>query len=415
MYEAMGWLALNLLSIIMLSFYSMMEMACVSFNRVRLHYYVSKGEKRALWLNYLLHHPSRLFGTTLIGVNVAMIFGSEFAREFHSAIGVNPDLAPLSQVIIVVIFGELAPMFAARGYPEHIAMMGIPLLYASAKIMKPILWGIGAISHLCNMLIGNKEKEGSIYLTQDELQKILEEQEGDQPYASHKQEFNAVSANIFSLRKKDASQVMTPLNHIPSIPSNSTVESTRKLFSKKNIDYLPIYHNDTRQIIGIAFPRDLIRVSDIKRVRDYAHAPWFISQHTKITQILKQFRHNNQEVAVILDKEGNAVGILDLDDIIEEIFEKSSESASHHYTPKRKMQLIIDRTFPGDLKVSDFNAQFNVLLQTDVDMTFSELMTDALGHDPEVGESIYIDPFELTVKETTLRGIKSITITTSTL
>ena len=60
--SAVYWLIFNLLSIIVLAFYSMLEMACVSFNKIRLQYYVSKGNKQAIWLNYLLQHPSRLFG-----------------------------------------------------------------------------------------------------------------------------------------------------------------------------------------------------------------------------------------------------------------------------------------------------------------------------------------------------------------
>lgn len=412
MHQIFLWLLLNILSIMILSFYSMMEMACVSFNRVRLHFYVSDGNKRAEWINYLLHHPSRLFGTTLIGVNIAMMFGSEFAREFHSAIGVNPDWAPLSQVVLVVIFGELAPMFAARSYPEQVAMLGAPYLYASAKIMKPFLWCMQAISEVCNWFVGGEEKTTQIYLTQEELQKILEEQEEDQPYAGSTNEFNAVSANIFNLRQKSAEQVMTALNHIPLIASNTTVNQTRTLFKRSHIDYLPIYHNDTRYIIGIAFPRDMIRASDNRRARDYARTPWFIGQNTKITQILKQFRHNNQEVAVVLDKEGHAIGVLDLDDVIEEIFGKFSDISSQKRFPRRKTRLIIDRTFPGDLKVSDFNSQFDVILDPNGQLTLSELMTEKLGHQPDIGESIYLNPFELTVKETTLRGIKSITIET---
>src|SRR5262245_63138653 len=113
----------------------MIEMASVLLNLVRLHYYVSKGEKRAVLFNELLNYPSRLFGTTLIMVNSATVFGSEFSREFHEAIGLSPDLAPLTQVLLVLIFGELSPMFAARTHSEHMALLGIPLLYASAKIL----------------------------------------------------------------------------------------------------------------------------------------------------------------------------------------------------------------------------------------------------------------------------------------
>ena len=101
----------------------MIEMACVSFNKVRLEYYVSKGKKRALWLSFLLHHPAYLFGTTLIGVNVALIIGSECARRFYAALGLNPDLAALTQILLVLIFAEISPMFAGRRYAEHVASL----------------------------------------------------------------------------------------------------------------------------------------------------------------------------------------------------------------------------------------------------------------------------------------------------
>ncbi len=133
-HSALLWLVFNLLSIVALSFYSMQEMACVSINKVRLKFYVSQGIKRAQWLEYLLHNPTRLFGTTLIGVSIATIISSECARQFHQAIGIDPDWAPLTQVFIVLIFGELAPMFAARIHSEHMALFRCPIVYASSKI-----------------------------------------------------------------------------------------------------------------------------------------------------------------------------------------------------------------------------------------------------------------------------------------
>src|ERR1700722_3738597 len=94
---AFSWFLLNILTIILLGFYSMQEMASVSFNRLRLQYYVSKGIKRAIWVQSLLQNPARLFGTTLISVNIAMFIGSECARRTYAALGLNPDWAPLTQ------------------------------------------------------------------------------------------------------------------------------------------------------------------------------------------------------------------------------------------------------------------------------------------------------------------------------
>ncbi len=409
--SALLWLFLNLASIVILGFYSMMEMACVSFNRVRLHYYVSKGQKRAILLNDLLHHSSRLFGTTLIMVNVAMFYSSEFAREFHIAVGLSPDLAPLSQVFIVLILGELAPMFAARSYSEHMAMIGVPILHASARILMPILWLLDHVTSFVSRIISGKNVNANIYLTQEELQKILEQHEEDQLYATDRKEFNAITSSIFNLRHKEVGQVMTPISKIPAIASNGTIEQARNLFKQTKVNYLPIYHNERTNIVGIVFPRELIRAVPGREMREYGRSPWFVTQHVKLNHILKQFRVNNQEVALILDRQGYTIGFITLDDVIEEVFGRSETSkASGISKIKNVKKIFIDRTFPSTMTVEEFYRQFKVLLDEDRKLTLVELMEKYLGYRPEGGESIYIDPFEISVKETSLHTIKTISV-----
>jgi len=402
--SAIWWLFFNLLSIGLLAFYSMMEMACVSFNKVRLHYYVHKGNKRAQWLNYLLHHPFRLFGTTLIGVNVSMFIGSECAREFHSAIGLNPDLAPLTQIALVVIFGELAPMFAARHYAEHVAMIGIPLVYASARLLKPALWIIGGITKAANLLVNGKSMQPSIFLSQEELQKILEET-SEPNLADNEQELNVITRNIFSLREKIAKDIQTSLEKIPRLPSNTTLLQMREEIKRTDADFVMIYYKDYSNIVGLAFPRDLIRLPENKRIRDSARAPWFVTENTPLTQILNQFQKNNQSVAVILDNKGLAKGFLTLDDLLEEIFGETDYKAE-----AEKSAFFMERTFPGGFTVGEFKKQFNISLNENLNMTLSELMETLLGRHAEEGDSIYIKPLELIAKETSLLGVTSIVV-----
>ena len=116
------FLGFTLLAVIIQGFFALFEMACVSFNKVRLQFFASQGKKKAIWLSELIQQPSRLFGTTLIGIAASLQIGSECARRFYEAIGFDPDWTPLSQLILVVIFGELVPMFTARRHPEQIAM-----------------------------------------------------------------------------------------------------------------------------------------------------------------------------------------------------------------------------------------------------------------------------------------------------
>jgi putative hemolysin len=399
---ALWWFLLDVFSIFFLGFYSMIEMACVSFNKVRLHYYVSQGNKRAKWLNELLQHPFRLFGTTLIGVNVAMIIGSEFSREFYRALGLNPDIAPLTQVALVVIFGELAPMFAARHFAENVAMRGVPLLYASSKLLTPILWLIGVITKLTNSLVqGNTH--GNIFLSQEELQTILEEH-GEGSIGTPSEEFNTITQNIFLLRHKDAKQCLNPLKKYPRLPSNSTISQMKSLLKRTNADFVPIYSLEVQNIVGIAFPRDLIRASNNRRVRDFARPPWFVTEQTPLTHILQQFQHNNQNVAVILDNLGKAKGLITLDDILAEIFDEGA------FKLKKVKTFIVDRNFSGTKLVGEFNKQFGVVLDTDESLTLAELMNKILGRQPQQGETALTNIFELTAVETSLLEVKSVNI-----
>lgn len=392
-------------------FFAMVEMACVSFNKVRLQYYVSRQNKRALWLSYLLHHPALLFGTTLIGVNTALVIGSECARRFYVALGLSPDWAPLTQIIIVLIFAELAPMFAGRRYAEHVAMLGIPILFFFSVILRPVIWLLDVICRAVNRLIGKPVAAG-IYLSREELQNVIEEREETISTEPTRQEFNTVVANIFALKNKTAKDLMQPITLVPLVPSFCTVGEMREIVRNKHVSFLPIFHRTPQNIVAIAYPRDLLRLSSNKRIKDSSRPPWFITETSSILHILKQFRRNNQSLAIVLNDKGLAIGVLTLDEIVDEIFGLTDKWMSYEEIIPRAYHIIVDRTFPSDMRLDEFNKQFNVYLSYQEAETLKELMALALGHPPAKGESVRIDQFELTVEEATLLGPTSILVRT---
>ena len=204
------WLGLNLSSIATLAFFSMSEMACVSLSKIRLQYYLSKGDKRAKALNYLLEDSSRLFGITLIGVNSAMTLGSECARQCLQSMGWNPDFAALPQVFLVVIFGELTPMFAARHFAEHVAMLSSRILYLFALMMNPFLIAISKLSRACDQFFLGNHPEHTFTLTQEEIQKMVEEQH-EETSEEGRAKINQISERIFHLNKTELTDLMTPV------------------------------------------------------------------------------------------------------------------------------------------------------------------------------------------------------------
>lgn len=406
--SALFWLLLTVFCIIAEAFYTSLEMAIVSFNKVRLQYYVSKGNQRARWISWLLQHPSRLFGTTLLGTNIAMQLGSECSRHFYAALDLVPGFAAFTQIILVLIFAELAPIFAARRYPESLSMAGSPLVYLSAKCLAPVIWAISAIARLVNRLVGGSEMKNEVFISRDELEMILETRDHEALSASDTEELNLLARNIFTLRDKTAINAMVPLSNIHGLPSNGTIGHMRQILATTQEPFIPVFHRDPTNIVGIAYARDLLKIPDSQRVRDHARSPWFITFETGLMQILQQFRSNQQTVAVVLNDQGRAVGLLTLDDVVEEIFPQIG-MPSKRIAPGTVM---IDKVFSGELTVSEFNKQFSVDFDAPQEHTFAQLLEEGLGHHPEIGESIIIGRFQLIVEESSLLDIRKVRIRT---
>lgn len=398
------FLFLTIICLIIQAFYAMMEMACVSFNKVRLQYYVSIGNRRAKWLSYLLNHPAQLFGTVLILITTSLFVGSEASRRFYEALGYSPEWAIITQVVVVLIFAEISPLIAARRYAEHVVMLGMPILYFSSVLLYPLTFLFDLLVKTTNRLL-NAPPTTSYFLTRDELQKILEEHEETEP-----EEFQKLVSNIFSLRNKTAKELMLDITKVHMIPSNSTVADTRQLLMKTYVPYLPIYHREMQNIIAIVYPRDLIRIPEESRVRDEARPPWFITEDNSILHILRQFRRNNQSMAVVLNSAGLAVGILTLDSIIDEIFHLEDDWDPFADVEPHIHDVLVEKSFSGDMLITDFNKQFHAHLPSAPGETLEELVMSALGHPPVKGEMVRIDEFEITVEETSLLGIKTVSI-----
>ncbi len=401
------YLFMTLLCVAIQGIFAMLEMACVSFNKVRLQYYVSQNHIRAKWLSYLIKRPTLLFGVTLIGVNTALQVGSECSRRFYDALGLSPDLAPLSQIIIVLIFAELAPMFAGRRYAESVAMLGIPFIYFFSIVLRPVIWVLDLFCRLLNRLIKSPVKEGD-FLTREEIQFLFEKRED--PHFS--KEINRISTNIFFLKNKTAKDLMITLPDVHMVPSFYTVGELREWLRKNYVPYVPVYQRSMDQIIGIVYPRDLLRLGLEKRIKDYVRPAWFITEKSNAMHILRQFRQNNQSVAIVLNASGAAIGILTLDELTDEIFGRSDTWESFGEMAPRMHHIIVDRSFSGDMKVEEFNQKFSVHLEAKPEDTLEDLMSQILGHPPEAGESTRIDQFELSVEEAPLIGPKIIAVRT---
>ncbi|HEV7735908.1 MAG TPA: CNNM domain-containing protein, partial [Chlamydiales bacterium] len=353
-----------------------------------------------LWIHFLLKKPSRLFGTTLLGINAALQVGSESSRRFYESIHIDPDVAPLTQVLIVVLFGELVPMTIARRHPERIAIFLAPLMTALAKLLSPITWAFDQFSRLIHKII-SKPMETPLFLSREEVIMTFEERE------EGKDEFNAIVNGVFQLKSLSAAQLMQPIKNIPLFSKEATVEEVRGQFQISQPPFLLMYHKSQANVVSIVSLRDLFLLAGQQKIALQGRSPWFVAKETSILQILDQFRRNNESVAVILERSGEACGILTLDQIVDAIFgpeEPGSESPLETN--------FIDRTLEGTMLVADFNLQFHGNLPDSPNRTLNDLVLASMDHPPSRGETFRIGRYEITVLEPSLRGAKLLNICT---
>ncbi len=384
------WLLLTISAILIQGFFALFEMASVSIHKIRLQHAAANGEKWAQWLQYLLQRPARLFGTTLLGINAALQAGSECARRFYESVGLNPDWAPLSQVFLVVVFGELVPLFTARRHPDPIAKAFAPLIAALAYVLSPVIWVFDRLPKLI------RRPEAAGLLSREEIRMAFEEKPDD---------FTRVVGAIFQLKNQTAGQLMVPLSQAVLFPVGATVRDARERLRVRYVPMLPLYQKSPEHVMGVVSVRDLVSLREDQPLVEKAKSPWFVTKGTSALELLEQFRNNNQTAAVILEPSGQACGVLTLDQIVDALLGPEANDE-----PEEEPVHFVSRTLEGTMLVAEFNRQFEADLPGAG--TLEELILSMLDHAPVREETVQIQTFEFTVLEPSFSGIKTLSVRT---
>lgn len=401
------WFVATLVFIVIQGFFAMSEMSVVSFDKVRLHYLVDRGKSSAAQkLNELIKNPSRLFGTTLIAVDTALVIGSECSRRFYASLGLPPELAPVTQVAFVVIFAELVPMFAARRHSAQVALFVAPVLYACSRLFKPLILCFSFITRLINSLLKGKKGAEEQFLSREELQNIIQVRHGKVPLQDQQARIDELIGNIFRLSHTKISSIMEPIASTFCPMETMSVSELQKKLQKRFMPCFPIL-NEKNEVHQIAFARDLIGKDSAEPIRMCAQDAWLISEETSVLDMLKEFRSSKRPLALATNKEGKPTGLIHLQDVIEQLLPKLS---GEEKAPS--MGVAYERTLSCDLLLREFIKRFSVEMTADPNQTLGQYISMRLGHVPREGEVIHIDRFEMTVIEANVFSAKKISLRT---
>lgn len=299
------------------AFFSGSEVAFVSLDKSRIRRQAQSGSAAAGAVQAILDKPERLLSTTLIGTNLSVVAGSFMANElFARRFGPEASVWAVAMMIpLILLFGEILPKTISRRHAEAIALKTVLPLRVAMMALSPM---VALTSGAARLLVRPfRARAGKLpFVTKEELRMILQ---AEHRLALEKDEASLIK-HLIDFADAKAREHMTPLIDVASLPAQATVAEAVRMIHERGFSRLPVYNDRVDNITGLVEAMDLIEErAETLPLASFVKKPFYVPETARIDRLLDEFRKNHQEMAVVVDEYGSAVGVLTLEDIIEQI------------------------------------------------------------------------------------------------
>ena len=382
-----------LICIIFSAYFSATETAFSSLNKTRLKVMAEKGNKRAKLTCDLSEKYDKLISTILIGNNIVNIAVSSIGTLLFVALIGNMG-ATVSTVVItvaVLIFGEIIPKSIAKDFPEEFAMFSSPIIRLIMFLFAPLNVIFSGLKKLVSKLFGSKQDNK---MSQEELLMFIEEveQEGSLDESEGELIRNAVEFGDLT-----AQDILTHRVNLEAVNVNSTKEEVAEAFTESRYSRLLVYEDSIDKVVGVIHQKDFYCGTGVtdKPVTEYMTPPVFIAPTQKIDDLLETLQRAKAHIAVVLDEYGGTLGIVTMEDILEELV---GEIWDEHDEVEEPVEELAEDTFSVDcsLSIVDFSDKFDVKIEAE-SVSLGGWVTEQVEHIPEVGESFEYENLLITV------------------
>lgn len=385
----------------------------MALNRYRLKHLQQQGHKGALRAGKLLARPDRLIGLILIGNNLVNILASSIATvvaiQLYGDAGIA--IATIMLTVVILIFAEITPKTIAAIHPEKVAFPASIILLPLMKLAMPLVWSINAITNGLLSLLGFKANEASEdALTQEELRTIVNESGGLIP-----RRHRNMLVNILDLEQVSVNDIMVPRNEIYGIDLDDDDSTILNRLTSSTHTLVPVYRGDINKIAGILHLRNLGKCLEGKGLNRTLllrelQEPYFTPENTALHIQLRHFQQRKLRLGMIVDEYGDIMGLVALEDILEEIV---GNFTSNLIEDQEEIATMADggASCTGSIPIRDINKQFSWSLPTDGPKTISGLALEALEAFPVGPASVRIGTYQLDIESIEGNAITQVRVT----
>ncbi|MBQ7923766.1 MAG: HlyC/CorC family transporter [Clostridia bacterium] len=405
-------LSIIIVVLVLLSgFFSGTETAYSCANKIKLKSMITLGKKNAQAVyRFADEKYDKLVTAILVGNNIVNLSASALGTIlFAHLIQNNPDLsATVSTIVltvVVLLFGEITPKYLASVYPEKFCFVFYPFMQFFYWILLPLCKIFDGFKWLLAKTFKLKKDES---ITDEELMSLVDEAEESGTLKEDESELLRSALEFDDLKVED---ILVPRVDVVAVEEDSTMEEVLALFEKTGYSRLPVYQDTIDNVIGVIHERDFFKayIHGAKQIDRLVQDIEFTTEYTRISTLLKQLQKKKVHMAAVSDEYGGLVGIVTLEDILEELV---GEIWDEHDEQEVLFGNISETEYWVDGKC-ELNEFFELFDMEDEDEKYESntvggWVTECYGGIPPIGEILRVGALEIKVVKATKQKILKI-------
>ncbi len=408
---------LMLLLLLLKGFFSGSEIAVVNSDKIKLHAMANQGHKGAKAVLKQLRTPDVLLGTTLVGTNIATValttLGTLVMIQLFSDMG--DVIAFLVYTPLFLIFGEIVPKSIFQQKSDTVAPVAIYPLRVFSFLFYPVIFIFSRIARLAARLFGAGKTEQHVFMTREQMRAVVEMAERASNVSSFDQ---GRIRQVIRFSETSVGEVMVPVAEMTAINLNKSTRRAIAMVRKRGYNRLPVYTGNISNISGIVTLTTWDLMSPELPERDLSELiqpALYVSPYQTIDDLLPILQKRNDHMAVVVDEFGSAVGMITMEDILEEVVGEIDVGYDFdEYLARRKriFEMLDDDVFLMDsrLPIWEANEILGIRLPAKEFHTLGGMVMARLRRIPEKGESIVESGYRFTVEGATDRAIEKLRV-----
>ena len=391
--------------LLMSALFSGSETALTATSRARMHKLEIDGDKRAKRVNALIRDRERLIGSILLGNNLVNILATALASSLFAHLfgagGLAVGAATVTMTILVVVFSEVAPKTAALARPDSIAMLVAPLMRWIIILLSPVTFILQIVVRGTLGLLGIRlSKDEHIFSAAEELRGAVElhHEEG-----GLEKEARDIFRGALDLNEIRIDEIMIHRKEIDMLDIDQKPSALIAQALKSGHTRLPLYRDTTENIVGVLHAKDLLSAlweahGDAGKIsiKDLTRPPYFAPESTSLAEQLDNFKRRREHFALVVDEYGSIMGLVTLEDIIEEIvgeIEDEHDSPVEGVKPQADGSINVD----GNVTIRDLNRAMDWSLPDEEAVTVAGLVIHEAQSIPDVGQTFSFHGFHFRI------------------